>query len=301
KQVVDHEPVPPRALDASIPRDLDTIVLKCLEKNPERRYQAARELADDIERFLSHRPILARRSTRPERALRWCRRNPVVASLTGIVALLLVSAVAILALGNARIRSESEARAAALAQRDRSLGAARSGLTNLVEILLQISRAQSRVPQAAYLQKLSGKEMLPRLEQLLKEWEDLDLENGGEQGLALMSIICQLQEEAGQVEDSLRSALRAVDVARRIVEADPSKDGQFEAEFEMARHLGNASGGGLFFYPPPSNTDPNSEVFKAARLATLEALRAEERRAAVAGRLPKVTTFYTALSKTSQP
>jgi serine/threonine protein kinase len=114
KQVLDKEVVPPRQLDASIPRDLETITLKCLQKDAAKRYGTAQALADDLERFLENRPILARRSTQTERFRRWCRRNPVVAGLTAAVAALLVAAVAILALSNAQIRRESSARSVAL-------------------------------------------------------------------------------------------------------------------------------------------------------------------------------------------
>ena len=82
-QVVSDEPVPPRRLNASIPRDLETICLKCLEKEPARRYASAAALAEDLRRYLAGEPILARRGSAPERAWRWCHRNPAVASLTG--------------------------------------------------------------------------------------------------------------------------------------------------------------------------------------------------------------------------
>jgi serine/threonine protein kinase/Flp pilus assembly protein TadD len=90
KQVTEVEPPRPRALDPKVPRDLETIVLKAIAKAPELRYPSARELADDLQRFLTDRPILARRSGAWEQAWRWCRRNPLVASLLGAVAVLLV-------------------------------------------------------------------------------------------------------------------------------------------------------------------------------------------------------------------
>src|SRR5215510_11751927 len=94
--VLNSEPVSPRLLAPRLDRDLETICLKCLEKERRRRYQSAQELADDLDRYLNRKPIVARPINRVNRAWRWCRRNPwptvATAALVLLAALATVSA-----------------------------------------------------------------------------------------------------------------------------------------------------------------------------------------------------------------
>lgn len=98
RQIAFEEPRRPRQLNRTIPLELETIVLKALEKNPAERYATAKEMADDLERFLKDEPIRAKRPSLVQRVQKWSRRHrPVVAS--AIVATVAVVAIAMVALG----------------------------------------------------------------------------------------------------------------------------------------------------------------------------------------------------------
>jgi WD40 repeat protein len=89
-QVMSEEPLPPSQLQAKLPLDPETICLKCLRKEPSRRYASAEELAEDLRRYLAGEPILARPAQAWERAWKWARRRPAQAALLGFAALLVL-------------------------------------------------------------------------------------------------------------------------------------------------------------------------------------------------------------------
>src|SRR5262249_49592461 len=119
EQIKAVEPPRPRSRDPRIPRDLETIVLKAIEKDPGDRYPTAEAMADDLQPFLNDQPILAGRAGAPERYARWARRNPTIAALGGILTavLLLATISSIVAArrmaGLARVKEDA-------AQRERS-------------------------------------------------------------------------------------------------------------------------------------------------------------------------------------
>ena len=90
-QIQHDEPPAPRKLNAAVPKDLETIALKCLEKAPSRRYESAKHLADELERYLTDRPIQSRPISRFTRVYRWCKRNRLATGLVGSVMLLLLT------------------------------------------------------------------------------------------------------------------------------------------------------------------------------------------------------------------
>jgi serine/threonine protein kinase len=100
------EPIRPRRVDSHVPRDLETIVLKAMTREPARRYATAGKLAEDLRSFLANRPIRARQVSHLEQVWRWCRRNPVVASLSAAILLLLAVLTAV-ALVNSAILSKA--------------------------------------------------------------------------------------------------------------------------------------------------------------------------------------------------
>ncbi|MCA8968302.1 MAG: protein kinase [Planctomycetes bacterium] len=88
ERITKEDPKPPRSIDPSVPVDLETIVMKALEKDPRRRYESAKELGDDLQRFVEHQPIHARRTSPLGRVRRWVARNRALATSIAVIATL---------------------------------------------------------------------------------------------------------------------------------------------------------------------------------------------------------------------
>ena len=117
QQVVHDEPHPPRKFNSYVPKELDTICLRCMEKDPNKRYESAGEFADELRRFLSGAPILARPLSSVGRFWRWCCRNPSIATLSASLVVALAAGIG--GITNQWLRAESNAqRAAKLAERE---------------------------------------------------------------------------------------------------------------------------------------------------------------------------------------
>jgi tetratricopeptide (TPR) repeat protein len=170
EQVCSAEPVPPRRLRPKLPRDLQTVCLKCLEKEPRRRYAGAAALAEDLRRVLDGRPVQARPSGAVGRTLKWARRQPVVAALTAI---LLVAVVALVAGG---LRYHVGMRAALHqtdSQKRRAQENLRKALAAVDQLLTRVGdKKLAPVPQAEAVRKDLLQDALRFYEDLLAEQAD---------------------------------------------------------------------------------------------------------------------------------
>ncbi|MBI2925058.1 MAG: protein kinase [Verrucomicrobia bacterium] len=147
-QVLNAEPVSPRLLNSSVPRDLETICVKCLEKEPSRRYQTAQELADELGRFLRDEPIRARPVTTPERAWRWCRRKPALASSLCFIVILLLIVIIGSPLAAYRINQARKAEATERQRAEREATARRGQLYAAEVNLAQEALAEANLGRA---------------------------------------------------------------------------------------------------------------------------------------------------------
>ncbi len=121
KLATDQEPVPPRRLNPRLPRDLETICLKCLEKDPARRYATARDLADELGRFRRDEAIRARPISPIEKLTRWCRRQPIVATSLAVSLVLLLALTVVSLTTAARVQREADRTTAARHQAEEKL------------------------------------------------------------------------------------------------------------------------------------------------------------------------------------
>jgi serine/threonine-protein kinase len=179
EQVRRQEPVPPGRLQPGLPRDLQTICLKCLQKDPARRYASAGALADDLGRFLRGEPIAARPVSRPEQLWKWARRRPAAAALVGLSGVFAAVLVAGGLLYQARLREardESQANAAAaLRQQQQAAAQYRQARVALQRMLSRLQeRGLAGVPRLKELQRRQLEDALAFFQEVLRNLSDPD-------------------------------------------------------------------------------------------------------------------------------
>jgi tetratricopeptide (TPR) repeat protein/tRNA A-37 threonylcarbamoyl transferase component Bud32 len=207
RQVVVNDPVPPSRLNPRVPRDLETICMKCLHKDPQRRYAHAAALAEDVRRFVEGRPIQARRISPLERAWRWCGRNPAGAALAATVLILLG-----LSIGGALWvqRQQLERRMEAELRRGRARLAIEEALRHQEDLRQQgrweearseLTLAETRLSDAA------SDELRHRLIQGHSDLDEVIKAEAENPGLVLRMAVAEAElGRAGRVEDLLARA-----------------------------------------------------------------------------------------------
>jgi tetratricopeptide (TPR) repeat protein/tRNA A-37 threonylcarbamoyl transferase component Bud32 len=252
KQVIQDPPRRPRTLDDRIPRDLETICLKCLEKEPRRRYDSAADLAAELTRYLGGRPIHARPVGRLERGWRWCKRQPLVASLVAAVAIVLLAGIivsstyALIANREKDRAKRQEARADAgekLAEKVRGEGVEakelavsryKLALRTLNRVVFDIQRKLVNVPGAQGVRRDMLEAAVKDLEKLAadvagnsRSQVDLLVYLGDRQTASALidlgDLFMQFGDEKGQngTEKARESYQRAFEITKRLADSKP--------------------------------------------------------------------------------
>jgi eukaryotic-like serine/threonine-protein kinase len=156
EQIKAADPTRLRSIDPRVPRDLETIILKAIEKGPGDRYATAEKMAEDLRRFLDDEPILARRASAPERYLRWARRHPAIAILGGVLTAVLILAM----IASVFVAGQM----AALADRNRRAAVNERGAKLAAEAAQkQTDRQRERAEQHLYIARIGQAEGALRL------------------------------------------------------------------------------------------------------------------------------------------
>jgi serine/threonine protein kinase len=220
EQVRTQEPVPPGRLQPKLPRDLQTICLKCLEKVPARRYSSAEDLADDLGRFLRGEPIRARPASVLERLRKWTRRKPAVAALLAVSGLFLAALIAGDQVYSARLRTavkHAQASAAdAHEQRSRADTGYRSARDALNRMLRHLEkRRMGEVPQLKELQRAQCEDALAFYQGVFAGADDIDPEIRLDAARAYQRA-AKIQTLLSRGTDAVHSYGRAIDLVEGL-------------------------------------------------------------------------------------
>lgn len=223
-----NDPAPgPRKLDSNVPRDLETICLKCLEKTPERRYATALAVQRDLNHYLAGEPIAARPVSQIERGLRWCQRKPVVAGLAALLVLALVTGTAIsayFAFQSSR-RAVELADSAKLAEQRAAQAEARFQLAMdaIEKYYTGVSEeVMLQQPQLAELRKSLLESALGFYSQLKADLANATEENQLAALARAQASLAELTRQVGSQRDALDGYQNVVDLYQRLTDTWPT-------------------------------------------------------------------------------
>jgi serine/threonine-protein kinase len=222
QMVVSEEPVPPRRLQPKVPRDLETVCLRCLHKAPNRRYPSALELADDLGRFLRGEPIRARPVGKVEQLHKWARRKPALAALLAVSVLSLAALVAGGLVYNARLQDAIQQAEAKQAETRRQYRRARDTLNRMLDRLPAPGSKDQRlaeVPRLRELQRGLLEDALAFYQDVLQQADTSDPEVRRDAARAY-GRTADVQQMLGQWEAAVANYRRAIE----LVEALPAED-----------------------------------------------------------------------------
>ena len=234
RQVIDEEPAPPRQLNPSIDRDLETICLKCLQKEPARRYASAEQLADELGRYLRGEPIVARPVGPLSRTVRWCRRNPVTASLLGSTATLLVLALVIALVGYVKTSAALVAAKKAQQEAEESFQQARGAVDDLLR-----SVSEEELLDRPGMQPLRRK-LLTQARDYYRRFLDQRGDDPRLQDeLAETSFLMgRIIEEIESPEEALSAYRRAEETQKRLLAQSPDDQSRLKAQGDTLNAIG---------------------------------------------------------------
>jgi serine/threonine-protein kinase len=211
-QVTTRDPVPPTRLESGVPRDLETICLKCLEKEPPKRYPSALALAEDLANFLAAEPIRARPVSQLGQLLRWARRNPKLAGLLGMIGVLLVTVALVSFLSYLRIRKEK-------AETERQAALALDTAYNVAAKLDE--KLRDKAGMGALRQELLGL-VLKNLGEVYRSPGNL-AKADRTTGVAVQRI-GTFYEEMGQSKEAIQSYQQALKIFERLIAQHSDED-----------------------------------------------------------------------------
>jgi serine/threonine protein kinase len=253
QKITHGEPIRPRKLNPGIPRDLETIVLKAIARDPGHRYQSAGDLARDLQCFLEDRPIQARRASAVEKLWRWSRRNKVVSALSASTLVLLVLVAVVASVGYVRTKQANNEEAM---QRKKAENTSALALEALDNIFQQFAPDRTASASALTVVDDTGKEITVPVQPVLSKEAAVLLERmvafydrlaaqGGDDARLRRKVaeanrrVGDIRQRLGHYEESKAAYLRAIELYKQLAEA-PGDNTDLRTEIaRIQNELGN--------------------------------------------------------------